>query len=170
MAKRTITFDQKEIERLIIFLENISPFNDNDHKKIIKKLNNALKPQIKVPSAKAKGRKLQYEVCEMIGRLLDIKFEPSNDDCPIKSRGMGQHGADCYVIGPDKYKFPFAVECKSSESFSFPETIEQAESNKGSYEDWIIVHDRKGFKEPLIIMTKYMFELIWKDVLYGRSK
>ena len=166
MAKRTLTFDQKEIETLMMAMSCYDLPNPPSKfdEKLSKKLNNALKPKIKVSSAKAKGRNLQYAVCEMIGRLLGIKFEPSNDDCPIKSRGMGQRGADCYVVGPAKDGFPFAVECKASESFSFPETIEQAESNKGSYEDWLIVHDRKGFKEPLVIMKMSTFEAIWDNV------
>lgn len=113
--------------------------------KFISKIDRELKP-ISVSSRKAKGRNLQYKVCEMLSTKLNIPYVQSDDDCLIHSREMGQHGTDVVLRGEAGVRFPFAIECKNQESLNLGKAIEQAKENKGD-KDWIVIHKKNGTEE-----------------------
>ena len=135
---------------------------EKECKRLIKKFENAEK-KIKVSSAKGKGRGLQYWVCEQIAELFGIEFVQSDDDCPIHSREMGQHGTDIVLRGQIAKKFPFDVECKSCETLSIPEWVRQARANKKENRDWLLVFKKHtlGIK-PLVIMEWEVFEKLFR--------
>lgn len=108
---------------------------------------------IKVASAKAKGRNLQKWVCEKISQAFNIPYDQQDDNCDIHSREMGQSGIDVILRGEAVYQFPFAIECKSTERLNLVDAIQQAKDNlKPPYKFWAVIHKRKKFKKPIIIM------------------
>ena len=161
----TVTLDKADGKAVIDALETLDEISSGITKTqmaIKKRLERAQK-QIKVSSAKAKGRGLQQFVCEQISEITGIPFDNQNDDCEIHSREMGQAGADVVLRGTAKKAFPFTVECKNSESLSLVDAVTQAESNKQENADWLLVHKRKRLKEPLAIMAWSTFRKILEN-------
>ena len=64
---------------------------------------------MKTQSAKAKGRKLQKWMRELLIEKLDIHPED------IESRSMGAGGEDLIMARAAREKFPLSVECKNQE-------------------------------------------------------
>ena len=100
---------------------------------------------IKISSAKAKGRRCQQWVCEMISDVLGI---PWGRDEAIAPREMGQSGTDVRLVGQAQVEFPFSVECKWQESWSVPAWIEQARANRKSGTDWLLI--AKSSRNPYV--------------------
>ena len=85
--------------------------------------------KIKTSSAKAKGRRLQQEIAQMISKLVCI---PVEKDGEIESRGMGQTGRDVILRGRAKELFSFhGIECKACESLNVWQALKQAETHGG---------------------------------------
>lgn len=115
------------------------------------------KKKISTSSAKAKGRGLQQWTCQKISELLDI---PWGKDEMIASREMGQSGVDVRLIGEAKKKFPFAVECKCQETWSFPAWIKQARANEEKGMDWLLVVKKNHTKPIIVIDADKFFEIL----------
>ena len=154
MANKWVCFTQKEVLDLIHLTEDKKYFK-NIHRKL---QSNHNKKRITISSAKAKGRNLQYWICEKISKLINIPFDQQDDSCLIHSREMGQHGKDIILRGEAQILFPYSVESKASESLNLMETIEQSESNQDKNTDWMIVHKRKALAEPIVILSWRGFE------------
>ncbi|MEE8607947.1 MAG: hypothetical protein V3S55_10090 [Nitrospiraceae bacterium] len=75
-------------------------------------------------SAKAKGRRLQDEVRQM---LLETFTELEEDD--VKCAIMGEGGEDIHLSPTARKLFPFSVECKNQERIQIWAALEQAESH-----------------------------------------
>ena len=92
-----------------------------------------MKPQ----SAKAKGRRWQYEVrdafIKLAGKLLR--------DGDIRSNPMGAHGMDLLLSPAAREIFPYSIECKNVEKLSIWNAIEQA-----------VTHDMRAI--PLVAMKR----------------
>ena len=133
--------------------------------KLVKKITRS-ETSIKVSSRKGKGRKLQYFVCERLASLFDIKFDQNDDDCPVHSREMGQHGTDVITRGKVKKLFPFSVECKCCENLQIPQWIEQARSNVEKNKSWLLVVKKKSIgQKPIVIMEWDNFEELMTEYL-----
>jgi hypothetical protein len=162
---KSINLDRKEIHIILEEFENsrrcTGDEGTSELKGIIKKFHRALTP-IKIASRKGKGRELQKWVCERISELIRIPYNQQDDACLIHSREMGQAGCDIILRGEALKKFPFAIECKSSESLSLTEAIQQAQANQGKIWTWLVIHKRKAFKEPIVIMEWQTFEDLFK--------
>jgi hypothetical protein len=76
---------------------------------------------MKTQSAKAKGRKLQKWMRELLIEKLDIHPED------IESRSMGAGGEDLIMARAAREKFPMSVECKNQEKVNIWESYKQAE-------------------------------------------
>lgn len=133
--------------------------------KLVKTLNAA---PIKTASAKQKGRELQQWVCRHIAEITNIPYDQQDDHCPIHSREMGQAGLDIILREPALSRFPFAVECKSTESLALGDAIVQAQKNVTPNTDWIVVHRNKRMVEPIVIMGWSGFEALARDRLHYR--
>lgn len=161
-----LSLSNNELDILIGALERcVGPSGmDNALSVIYRKMVRA-KKRITVQSAKDKGRNLQYWVCGRIADILHITFNQSDDLCPIHSREMGQTGSDIVFRTMEVQKaFPFSIECKSTENFELVKTVKQAKDNQRDGTDWLIVHKRKAFTEPIVIMEWSAFEkLIVKE-------
>lgn len=117
---------------------------------------------ISVASRKAKGRALQQWVCNRLSEISGIPWG-SNDEDEIRSRTMGLSGVDVILTGAAKERFPFSFECKSGESFQFVSSIEQARKNETPDRPWVLVHRRKKFRNPIVLMDWSTFEKLIKD-------
>lgn len=159
MAKRTLSFDTKEIENIVEVLEAYYDEHDPrvhlDKLPWFKRLKNALRT-IKVSSAKAKGRNLQQDVCRGISEAIGIPYEPGKDG-QIMSRSMGASGTDVLLIGDALKKFPYSVECKAVENLNLLDAINQAKENTIDGTTWLVIHDRKKFSEPVAILDWSQF-------------
>lgn len=120
---------------------------------------------MKTSSKKAKGRILQYWVADKICQLFGISFSYADDLCPIKSRGMGQSGNDVYITDKSLYdKFPYAIECKNTETVSLYSYIEQVKANTKDGQPWIVIH-KKNRNKPIIIMDAEHFFDLYKNII-----
>jgi hypothetical protein len=79
---------------------------------------------MKPSSAKAKGRKLQQEVRQLI---LDAfpQLEPDDVKCAI----MGEAGEDIKLSPAARKLFSYSVECKNTEKLNIWDALKQAEAN-----------------------------------------
>lgn len=113
-------------------------------------------------SAKGKGRNLQKWVAGKIADLLGIPYNQQDDQCLIHAREMGQAGVDIILRGEAQARFPFAVECKSSEGMSVQAFVTQAMKNAKPGIDWLVVYKCKMYAEPVAIVSWETFERLFK--------
>ena len=104
---------------------------------------------MKTSSAKAKGRKLQ----QWMRNLLIEKLEVHPED--IESRSMGAGGEDLIIARAAREKFPMSIECKNQEKVNVWEAYKQAEDNSGKYEPVVIIKRNKS--KPLVVVDAEYF-------------
>ena len=159
---RSIQLSSEEITFLSAGLKELVPCSRTEA--ILHKLDRSTR-RITIKSAKAKGRALQQMVCEQLSVLLRLPW--GEDGSPIRSREMGQAGVDVILTGEAADRFPFAIECKSSEALSLPAAIAQARHNAemGSLQNrnWMLVHKRKEWMEPVVILPWNGFAWLLKQ-------
>ena len=150
MAKRTINLDTKDIELILEGMSHLAKSKRADN--LFRKMKSNLKT-IKISSRKGKGRSLQKFICREIGEMLNIPYDQEDDQCLIHSREMGQSGVDGILRGKAQELFPYCIESKATESLSLTEAILQAENNVTEPYDWMVVHKRKIFSEPIVMIS-----------------
>ena len=79
---------------------------------------------MKTRSAKAKGRRLQNKIRDL---LLEEFKELEPDD--IRTAIMGETGEDIKLSPAARKKIPYSFECKNQEKINIWESLKQAESN-----------------------------------------
>lgn len=126
--------------------------------------------RIQISSAKGKGRSLQQNICKRISELIKIEYNQQDDQCLIHSREMGQSGVDIILRGEAQKRFPFSIECKSTETISLPSWIRQAQSNAQGENNWMVVFKSKQFSEPILIMEWKGFENMIRIYLEGERQ
>jgi hypothetical protein len=112
---------------------------------------------ISIKSRKAKGRRLQQDICKKISEVTGL---PWGKDTEISSREMGQSGTDVRLIGKALEMFPYSVECKSQESVSIWDAIEQAKSNQKEGTEWLLFLKRNNVDPIVVMSTDEFFNLI----------
>jgi len=121
------------------------------------------KKRISVRSAKNKGANFQKEIAQKICELLDMPYDGHVDSALIETRCMGQAGTDIILRGVAQKKFPYSVECKSTESWNIPKAIRQADSNKKDDTEFLLFLRRKAFKKSFVLLeSDIFFELLKK--------
>ena len=110
---------------------------------------------MKTQSAKAKGRKLQ----QWMRNLLIEKLEVHPED--IESRSMGAGGEDLIMARAAREKFPMSIECKNQEKINVWEAYKQAEDNSGNYEP-VVVIKRNKVKPLVVVDAEYFVSLFDK--------
>ena len=103
-------------------------------------------------SAKAKGRKLQQWMRDLLIEKLDVHPED------IESRSMGAGGEDLIMARSARKKFPYSIECKNQEKVNIWDAYEQAEENSKNYEP-IVVLKRNNTKPLVLIDADYFVNL-----------
>ena len=104
---------------------------------------------MKTSSAKAKGRKLQQWMRNLLIEKLDVHPED------IESRSMGAGGEDLIMARAAREKFPMSIECKNQEKVNVWEAYKQAEDNSGKYEPVVIIKRNKS--KPLVVVDAEYF-------------
>ena len=111
---------------------------------------------MKTSSAKAKGRRLQQKVRDL---LLETFTELKPDD--IRSTSMGVSGEDLQLSPAARKLIPFAIECKNQEKLNVWDSLKQAEENSGDY-DPVLIFKRNRSKTYAVINIEKFIELICK--------
>ena len=109
---------------------------------------------MKTSSAKAKGRRLQQKVRDL---LLETFTELEPDD--IRSTSMGVSGEDLQLSPAARKLIPFAIECKNQEKLNIWDSLKQAEENSGDY-DPVLIFKRNRSKTYAVINIEKFIELI----------
>ena len=109
---------------------------------------------MKTSSAKAKGRRLQQKVRDL---LLETFTELEPDD--IRSTSMGVSGEDLQLSPAARKLIPFAIECKNQEKLNVWDSLKQAEENSGDY-DTVLIFKRNRSKTYAVINIEKFIELI----------
>ena len=104
---------------------------------------------MKTQSAKAKGRRLQQHVRDVLIEQLEIHPED------IESRSMGAGGEDLIMARAAREKFPYSIECKNQEKVNIWKSYEQAAANAGDYEPIVVI--KKNNVKPLVIIDAEAF-------------
>ena len=107
---------------------------------------------MKTQSAKAKGRKLQKWMRELLIEKLDIHPED------IESRSMGAGGEDLIMARAAREKFPYSIECKNQESVNLWKSYDQAKENSKDYEP-VVVLKRNNSKPLVLVDAEYFVKL-----------
>ena len=111
---------------------------------------------MKTQSAKAKGRKLQQWMRELLIEKLDIHPED------IESRSMGAGGEDLIMARAAREKFPMSVECKNQEKVNIWESYKQAEENSKDYEPVVVI--KRNNSKPLVLVDAEYFVSMFKKL------
>ena len=107
---------------------------------------------MRTQSKKAKGRRLQQRVRDLLIEKLEVHSED------IESRAMGAGGEDLIMSRSAREKFPYSIECKNQESLNIWKSYEQAQQNSGNYEP-IVVIKRNNVKPLVLVDADYFVEL-----------
>ncbi len=99
---------------------------------------------MKAQSAKAKGRKLQQAVRDVILATFP-KLEP--DD--VRSTSMGAGGEDVQLSPAARKVFPYSVECKNLAKIAVFNYYEQA-TGHGDYEPLVVIKQNRS--KPLAVV------------------
>lgn len=113
------------------------------------------KRKISIRSAKNKAVRMQNDIAKMISELTGI---PHGKDELIQGREMGQAGVDVKLIGEAKKRFPYAVEAKDQMQWSVPGWIQQAQSNTGDFDNWLLFCKRTSRLKKDRISMKVIME------------
>ena len=105
---------------------------------------------MKTQSAKAKGRKLQQQVRDVLIEELEIHPED------IESRSMGAGGEDLIMSRAAREKFPYSIECKNQERVNVWSAYDQAEENSGNYEPLVIIKKNRAKALGLIDFDSFV--------------
>lgn len=95
---------------------------------------------MKTSSAKAKGRRHQQEVAEMVRKHIRSQTGINVDDEDVTVSIMGENGIDIKLSPLAKKYFPYDIECKNVEKIALWASLKQAEANT-----------REGRKPMLVI-------------------
>ena len=110
---------------------------------------------MKPSSAKAKGRKHQQWVRDLIYRLW-----PTLKDGDVESRSMGAGGEDIMLSPKARKLVPVSIECKSRKSFAVYKDYEQAEANAPEGSEPIVVIKQNRNKPLVLVDAEYFFKLL----------
>ena len=104
---------------------------------------------MKIQSGKAKGRRLQQWVRDLLIEKLDIHPED------IESRPMGSGGEDLIMARAARERFPYSIECKNAETGNVWKHMEQAKANSKEYTPIVVM--KKNGQKPLVVIDAEAF-------------
>ena len=107
---------------------------------------------MKTQSAKAKGRRLQQHVRDVLIEQLEIHPED------IESRSMGAGGEDLIMARAAREKFPYSIECKNQEKLNVWNAYTQCDMNAKNYEPLVIIK-KNNFKSLAVVDLDYFINL-----------
>lgn len=112
---------------------------------------------MKPSSAKAKGRRLQYEVRDTLLKESRGSLEP--DD--IRSTPMGAPGEDLLLSPAARKFYPFSIECKNVEKLNIWQAIKQAKEY-GNYTP-LVAFTRNGEETYVALPIKEFMAILGRS-------
>ena len=112
---------------------------------------------MKTQSAKAKGRRLQQWIRDLLIEKLEIHPED------IESRSMGAGGEDLIMARAARESFPYSIECKNQEKINIWEAYKQAEDNSKDYEPVVVL--KRNNQKPLILVDADYFVRLHNELV-----
>ena len=106
-------------------------------------------------SGKAKGRRLQNKIRDLLLEHFSDKLEP--DD--IKVAIMGESGEDIKLSPAARKLIPYSFECKNQEKLSIWSSLEQAAENSGYYPP-VLIFKRNRSKTYVVVELEEFMKLI----------
>jgi len=100
---------------------------------------------MKSQSAKAKGRKLQQAVRDVI-----LSTFPTLEPDDVRSTSMGAGGEDVLLSPKARKLFPYSVECKNLAKIAVYNYYQQAETNCGTHEPLVVIKQNRC--KPLAVV------------------
>ena len=110
---------------------------------------------MKTRSGKAKGRRLQNKVRDVLLEHFSEELEP--DD--IRTAIMGETGEDIKLSPAARRLIPYSFECKNQEKLSIWEALNQAAENSGDYPP-VLIFKRNRSKTYVTIELEEFIKLI----------
>ena len=110
---------------------------------------------MKTSSGKAKGRRLQNKIRDLLLEHFSDKLEP--DD--VKVAIMGESGEDIKLSPAARKLIPYSFECKNQEKLSIWEALNQAAENSGDYPT-VLIFKRNRSKTYVTIELEEFIKLI----------
>lgn len=114
---------------------------------------------MKTRSAKAKGRRLQQSVRDL---LLEKTEKFGLVDGDIESISMGVSGEDIKLSPAAEKIIPFSFECKNQEKINIWSAIQQAESNTKNGRISMVVFTRNRSKTYAVIQLDKLMDLLYE--------
>ena len=112
---------------------------------------------MRTQSAKAKGRRLQQWIRDLLIEKLEVQPED------IESRSMGAGGEDLIMARAARKKFPYSIECKNQEKVNIWDAYDQAQENSGDYEPIVVL--KRNNTKPLVLIDADYFVRLHNDKL-----
>jgi len=110
---------------------------------------------MKTSSGKAKGRRLQNKVRDVLLEHFSEELEP--DD--IRTAIMGETGEDIKLSPAARKLIPYSFECKNQEKLNIWSSLEQAEENSGDYPP-VLIFKRNRSKTYVTVELEEFMKLI----------
>ena len=110
---------------------------------------------MKTSSGKAKGRRLQNKIRDLLLEHFSDKLEP--DD--VKVAIMGESGEDIKLSPAARKLIPYSFECKNQEKLSIWSALEQAAENSGDYPP-VLIFKRNRSKTYVTIELEEFLKFI----------
>lgn len=112
---------------------------------------------MKPRSAKAKGRRFQQEVRDLL-----LKLAPELEPDDVRSTSMGAGGEDILFSPAARRIYPLSIECKNVEKIRIWDGIDQARENCGPHIPAVVF--KKNGEEPYIAVPFMKFLEILRGI------
>ena len=110
---------------------------------------------MKTASSKAKGRRLQNKIRDLLIEHFSDKLEDDDIRCAI----MGESGEDLKLSPAARKLIPYSIECKNQEKLNIWDSLEQAEVNSNGYTP-ILIFKRNRSKTYAVVELNNFLKLI----------
>ena len=110
---------------------------------------------MKTASSKAKGRRLQNKIRDLLIEHFSDELEDDDIRCAI----MGESGEDLKLSPAARKLIPYSIECKNQEKLNIWSALEQAEDNSKESTP-VLIFKRNRSKTYAVIEFKEFVELI----------
>ena len=110
---------------------------------------------MKTASRKAKGRRLQNRIRDLLIEHFSDELEDDDIRCAI----MGESGEDLKLSPAARKLIPYSIECKNQEKLNIWDSLEQAEENSKGYTP-ILIFKRNRSKTYAVVELNHFLKLI----------
>jgi len=114
-------------------------------------------------SAKAKGRRLQQKIRDVLLEYVGNTYNLNDDD--IRSTAMGQHGEDIQLSSKARKVLPFNFEIKNQEKLNIWSALTQAELESTHRDTIPVVVFKRNHSKTYLTIEFDKFINFWSEYL-----